>query len=116
MYYAVNTTWSEAAKWSQLEEGLYHELKNDLIAMDARELFVDFIKLLQTLDQKRRHLTTSSPGHKAALTIQQHTHTQATHIHAYTPATAATPHAPTGTTTAFGIHVGLIDLSARRKK
>src|SRR5258705_8901891 len=81
--YAADTTWNEAAKRSQLEEGLCHELKNDLIARDEPVLFVDFVNLLQKLDQKRRRLTASAPGHKTAPTTQttytpaQHTHTHA---------------------------------------
>ena len=66
--YAADTTWNEAAKRSQLEEGLCHELKNDLIARDEPELFADFITLLQKLDQKRRRLTVSAQGRKAAST------------------------------------------------
>ena len=64
--YATDTTWNEAAKRSQLEEGLCHELKNDLIARDEPELFADFITLLQKLDQKRHRLTASAQGRKAA--------------------------------------------------
>ena len=64
--YATDTTWNEAAKRSQLEEGLCHELKNDLIARDEPKLFADFIALLQKLDQKRRRLTASAQGGKAA--------------------------------------------------
>ena len=92
-----------------------HELKNDLIAKDEPELFVDFISLLQKLDQKRRRLTASAPGCKALPTAQQHTHTHA-HAHAPAPATAATPKAPTGATTASGVHAGPIDLSVGSKK
>ena len=50
VHYAANTTWNEAAKRSQLEEGLCHELKNDLIARNDPMLFVAFISLLQKLD------------------------------------------------------------------
>ena len=50
VHYAADTIWNEAAKRSQLEEGLCHELKNDLIARDQPELFVDFITLLQKLN------------------------------------------------------------------
>ena len=112
MRYAVDTTWNEAAKRSQLEEGLYHELKNDLIARDEPEWFVDFVSLLQKLNQKRHHLTASVPGYKAALTIQQHTHA---YVHAHpTPLTVSKT--PATATTASGIHAGPIDLSARKKK
>ena len=48
--YAADTNWNEAGKRSQLEEGLCHELKNDLIARDEPELFADFVTLLQKLD------------------------------------------------------------------
>ena len=44
--YAANTIWNEVAKRSQLEEGLCHELKNDLITRNEPELFADFITLL----------------------------------------------------------------------
>ena len=60
MQYAADTTWNEVAKRLQLEEGLCHELKNDLITKDEPELFADFIILLQKLDQKRRRLTVSA--------------------------------------------------------
>ena len=75
--YAADTTSNEVAKKSQLEEGLCHELKNDLIARDEPKLFVALISLLQKLDQKRRHLTASAPGRKNGPTAQQHTHTYA---------------------------------------
>ena len=115
------------AKRSQLEEGLCHELKNDLIARDEPELFVDFITLLQKLDQKRCCLTASAQGRNTASTTQMasatHTHipyahTSAgvhTHSHSHThPATAAKT--PATATTASGVHAGPMDLSAGRKK
>ena len=117
---AAHTTWKEVAKRLQLEESLCHELKNDLITRDEPELFIDFISLLQKLDQKRHCDTTLLPGHKAAPTVQQHMHTYATHtyayVHAHAPATATTSKAPTGTTTVSGIYPGLMDLSVGRKK
>ena len=116
MRYAANTTWNEAAKRSQLEEGLCHELKNDLIARNEPELFADFITLLQKLDQKRRRLTASVQGRKAVSTIHTHTsagvHTHA-HTHTHTPTATKTP---ATATTASGIHAGPMDLSAGRKK
>ena len=48
--YAADTNWNEVAKRLPLEEGLCHELKNDLIARDEPELFADFVTLLQKLD------------------------------------------------------------------
>ena len=98
-----------------MEEGLCHELNNDLIASDEPELFIDFISLLQKLDQKRHCLTRSAPACKIAPTAQQYMHTHA-HVHAHAPATAATPKDPTGASTASGTHASLMDLSARRKK
>ena len=123
--YAADTNWNEAAKRSQLEEGLCHELKNDPITRDEPKLFADFITLLQKLDQKRRHLTASAQGGKTASTTQTalhttHAHTSASththallHTHTHTP-TATT--APATTTTASGIYAGLMGLSAGRKK
>ena len=87
--YAADTNWNKAAKRSQLEEGLCHELRNDLIARDEPELFANFITLLQKLDQKRRRLTASVQGHKAASTTQTalatRTHYACTHTHTHTP-------------------------------
>ena len=110
------------AKRSQLEEGLCHELKNDLIARDKPELFADFIALLQKLDQKRRRLTASAQGCKAASTTQTalatHTHTY-TGAHIYTHSHTDTPTAtktPVTATTASSVYAGLMDLSAGRKK
>jgi hypothetical protein len=110
---SILDTWNEAAKRSQLEEGLCHELKNDLIARDEPVLFVDFVNLLQKLDQKRRRLTASAPGRKTAPTPQTtHTHTHAAQ-HTHTHTAAKTPATPT---TASGTHTGPMDLSAGRKK
>ena len=94
--YAANTTWNEAAKWLQLEEGLYHELKNDLIARDEPKLFVDFISLLQKLDQKRCCLTASVPGRKAAPTAQQHMYPHTTHTQIHAPHIHTHAHCNTG--------------------
>lgn len=58
---AADTMWNDAAKRSQSEEGLCHELKKDLIARDEPEDFVEFTNLrLQKLDEKRRRLTSST--------------------------------------------------------
>ena len=120
--YAADTNWNEAAKRLQLEEGLCHELKNDLIVRDESELFADFVTLLQKLDQKRRRLTASAQGRKAASTTQTasatHTHTSTgayTYAHSYTHTPTATKTTATATT-ASGVHPGPMNLSAGRKK
>ena len=83
--YATNTTWNKVANQSHLEEGLCHELKNDLIGMDEPELFADVVTLLQKLDQKRHCLTMSVIGCKivppAQVSVNSHIHT---HIHIHT--------------------------------